>query len=63
MPHARNTQQRWATLPDAAAYVGSSISTIRRMVDRGEINLYRFGPRLVRVSLDEIDAQMRTRAR
>lgn len=49
--------RRWASLTLAADYIGVSERTIRRMILSGEVNGYRFGPRLLRVDLDELDAR------
>jgi excisionase family DNA binding protein len=50
---------RWASLPQTAKYTGMHIDTIRRRIKDGRIQAYRFGPRLVRIDLNEIDAMMR----
>ncbi|MDE0545489.1 AlpA family transcriptional regulator [Microbacterium sp. C7(2022)] len=44
----------WATMNQAAAALGVSRDTIRRMIARGEIYAERIGPRLVRVDLESI---------
>ena len=51
--------RRWASLIEAAAHIGVSEKTIRRMISDGEITGYRMGPRLIRVDLHELDALMR----
>ncbi|BBY78928.1 DNA-binding protein [Mycolicibacterium pulveris] len=48
--------RRWAKKPDAAAYVDVYPETIDNWVERGLIRAYKFGPRLVRYDLNEIDA-------
>jgi excisionase family DNA binding protein len=53
-----STQQtrRWGSI-DRAALIGSvSTRTIRRRIADGSITGYRFGPRVIRVDLDEVDA-------
>ncbi|MBN7792517.1 helix-turn-helix transcriptional regulator [Microbacterium esteraromaticum] len=44
----------WATMNQAAAALGVSRDTIRRMIERGEVYAERIGPRLVRVDLSSI---------
>lgn len=44
----------WATMNQAAAALGVSRDTIRRMIARGEVYAERIGPRLVRVDLGSI---------
>nr|WP_127783263.1 helix-turn-helix domain-containing protein [Rhodococcus sp. X156] len=51
--------QRIDSIQGAAAYVGVDPKTIRRWIAAGHIQGFRAGPRLIRVSLDEIDAMMR----
>ncbi len=38
------------TIAEAASRRGVSIKTIRRAISRGEIEAYRCGPRLIRIS-------------
>lgn len=47
---------RWATQQAAAEYLGVQVRTIRDWIAAGRIPGYRFGPRLIRVRLDDIDA-------
>lgn len=51
--------QRWIPIDQASAYLSVSPDTIRRMITRGEIAAMRFGPRLIRVDLDSIEANGR----
>lgn len=44
----------WATMNQAAAALGVSRDTIRRMIARGEVYAERLGPRLIRVDLGSI---------
>lgn len=49
----------WATLPEAAAYVGLSAKTLRRRIAEGRLPAYRFGGRAtLRVKYEDLDAQM-----
>lgn len=51
------TSRRWASLADAADYLGVSVTTLRRMVSAGHVHLYRFGRnRFARIDLNELDA-------
>jgi excisionase family DNA binding protein len=53
------TERRWASYKDLKAYAGISEWTARRMAERGELRLYRVGPRLVRFDLNEVDALLK----
>ncbi len=50
---------QWVPLSEAADYYKVSTDTIRRMATRGEIEARRFGPRLIRVRLLDIEAASR----
>ena len=52
MGHPRN----YASLKQAAEYLGVTDHKIRQMIADGRITGYRNGPRLIRVDLNEIDA-------
>ncbi|MHD0278839.1 helix-turn-helix transcriptional regulator [Rhodococcus aetherivorans] len=56
---ASKSQRRLVSVPAAAEYAGVCSKTIRRRISDGTITGYRFGPRLIRVDLDEIDAVLR----
>jgi excisionase family DNA binding protein len=47
------------SLADAAERVGVTTRTLRRWIAAGVLPASRVGPRLVRVSLDDLDALMR----
>ena len=51
--------RRLVSLETAADIRDCSSRTIRRMISSGELTGYRFGPRLLRVSLDELEAAAR----
>lgn len=58
----RNEQaldRRLASIEKAAAYVDTSPRTIRRSIAEGRLTGYRFGDRLIRVDLNELDALLR----
>jgi len=52
------TTVRLLTLSDAADILGCSSKTIRRYIAAGRLTGYRVGPRLVRVSGDDVDSLM-----
>ena len=52
-------QRRLSSIPDAADEYGVHHQTIRRWISAGRIVGYRFGPRMLRVDLDELDALLR----
>jgi excisionase family DNA binding protein len=65
--HVKNTTRnrllagngrRWASIDDAAAYLGIHPRTVRKLAAQGRLTLYRNGPRLVRVDLNEVDAML-----
>lgn len=57
--HVTDQPRRWASLEQAADYLGVSRKTIRRHIARGEITGWRSpGKHLIRVDLNEIDALM-----
>ncbi|GAB3253190.1 hypothetical protein GCM10027425_12280 [Alteromonas gracilis] len=47
------------SIPDAARLHGVSTKTIRRMISRGELPAYRFGKRLIRIPMADLEAAMR----
>lgn len=52
-------RRRWASLAEAAEYAGVHVNTLRRHIASGYLTGYRFGPRAMRVDLDELDRVMR----
>lgn len=57
--HAATIGRRLASLETAAVYAEASMRTIRRRIADGTLTGYRFGPRMLRVDLNEIDALLR----
>jgi excisionase family DNA binding protein len=47
--------KRLVNLKTSADYLAVSLSTIRRMVSRGDLTAYRVGPKLLRLDADELD--------
>ena len=44
------------SIPEAAESIGASVSTVRRMIARGELRAYRIGSRLIRIDPADISA-------
>lgn len=53
---AASSPHRRVSMAEAAEYAGVSTKTIRRYIAAGRLTGYRFGPRMVRVNLAEVDA-------
>lgn len=47
------------TLPQVAELLQVEITTVRRMISRGELKAYRYGPKLIRVDRRDIDKMRR----
>ena len=56
---AEPTTRRITSINAAAEYAGVSTKTIRRYIAAGRLTGYRFGPRLVKINLSEVDALLR----
>ena len=54
MPRNKS-QRRLVSIPVAADEYGVCTKTLRRWIAAGRITGYRFGPRMIRVDLDEIE--------
>lgn len=50
--------RRWATIQQAADYLGVSTRTIRQMISDNRLRGYRNGARFIRLDLNEIDAAL-----
>lgn len=59
MAAPRRKPTRPASITVAAAYAPCGRRTIQRYIAQGKLTAYRFGPKLVRVDLDEIDRLFR----
>ena len=55
MPVAPESTPQW-TIADAAEYLGTSPSSIRRMIARGDLRAYRYGPRIIRIDPADLRA-------
>ena len=53
------TQPKLVSLAVAADFIAVNPKTIRRRISDGTIKAYRFGPRVLRVDLDEITKKLR----
>ena len=59
MKVTRSEAHVYLSLTDAAEVVGQSTKTLRRRIAAGALPAYRFGPRSIRVRLDELEATAR----
>nr|WP_298986541.1 helix-turn-helix domain-containing protein [uncultured Micrococcus sp.] len=50
------TLERQLTLPEVAELLGVSTSSVRRLIARGDLRAYRYGPRLIRVDPADLRA-------
>jgi len=49
----------WLSLQDAAAFYGVSVDTLRRRIAAGKLRASRFGVRLIRVRVEDLDQLFR----
>lgn len=54
----RQPTRNYASLAEAAEAHAVSVKTLRRRIADGSLTGYRFGPKLLRVDLDEVAALM-----
>lgn len=54
----RQPTRNYASLAEAAEAHAVSVKTLRRRIADGTITGYRFGPKIIRVDLDEVAALM-----
>lgn len=55
-----SARRKYLSLAEAAEYLGVTDRTIRNLIARGQLTGYRIGPRLIRVSLEEIEDRLVT---
>lgn len=55
-PAPAPAEPRWASIQTVANYLAVSEDTVRRMISRKEIAARRFGPRLIRIDLNQLEA-------
>ena len=56
---ATQPPRQWKSLPDAASYAGVCTRTIRRRIADGSLPASRFGRRLLRVDVADLDKLFR----
>ena len=54
--HRRLLPERTIPLEDAAEVYEVSVDTLRRWISEGKIRGYRFGPRFIRIEIDDLEA-------
>ncbi len=52
-------RKNYETLAEAAERTHVSVRTLRRWIAQGRLNVYRAGPRLLRVDPDDVEAMMK----
>lgn len=52
----RTPRPTYISLEEAARITDQSVKTIRRRVSDGTLPAYRFGPRTIRIRLDDLEA-------
>lgn len=55
----RNPQPTYVSLEHAARITDQSVKTIRRRVSDGTLPAYKFGPRNIRIRLEDLEAAAR----
>ena len=55
----RKTLPTYVSLEQAAEITEQSVKTIRRRISDGTIPAYRFGPRQIRIKLEDLEAMAR----
>lgn len=55
-PERTNVARAYAGIAEAAAYLDLSEKTIRRLINSGQLTAYRFGNRVVKLKLSDLDA-------
>jgi excisionase family DNA binding protein len=50
--------RRWASMQQAADYMGVTVRTCREWISQGKIRGYRINARVIRVDLNELDGAM-----
>ena len=57
--HREERPHQYVTLEKAAAYLDTTPRTVRRAIAEGRLTGYRFGKRMLRVDLNEVEAALR----
>ncbi len=56
---AQVPEPKWLSLQQAANVYGISVDTLRRSISTGQLPAARFGPRLIRVRIRDLERQFR----
>jgi excisionase family DNA binding protein len=59
MPRTTTPRPRWSSPDEGASYAGVSSRTIRRRIADGSLPAHRFGPRLIKIDLNDLDQLFR----
>jgi excisionase family DNA binding protein len=51
----QTTENRYLGFSGAARYLGTSMATVRRLVEAGQLRVYKVGPKLCRFDKRELD--------
>ena len=57
-PARRRVEQAFIGLPEAAIYLGVTEKTIRRRIADGTLPAYRFGNRVIKIRIEDIDSML-----
>jgi excisionase family DNA binding protein len=60
--NTKTREQRYFGFAEAAAYLGASLSTVRRLAQTGQLRGYRLSGRLIRFDRNELDALVKAGA-
>jgi excisionase family DNA binding protein len=60
MPQPARKPSRPASITDAAKYAPCGRRTIQRYIHQGKLPTWRFGPKMLRVDLDDVDRLFRS---
>ncbi len=52
-------ESEWVSLQQAALRVGVSVDTLRRRIRAGKLRAYRFGERLIKIRVEDLDNLVR----
>lgn len=52
-------ESEWVSLQQAALRVGVSVDTLRRRIRAGNLRAYRFGERLIKIRVEDLDNLVR----
>jgi excisionase family DNA binding protein len=55
MPRVARPGRRFVSQEEAAEYLGLDVRTIRRQIAAGKLHGYRFGNKIIRIDLHEVE--------